>query len=81
MKSVYSKLRVLDVSRILVGPYASMVLGDFGAEVIKVESFQGDETRFWGPPYLNKTNLSTYFLSINRNKKSICIDIRTNEGS
>lgn len=48
----YKQLRVLDLSRILVGPYATMLLADLGAQVIKVESFTGDETRKWGPPYL-----------------------------
>lgn len=71
-------IRVLDLSRILVGPFASQMLSDFGAEVIKVESFDGDETRKWGPPYNNKT--STYFLSLNRNKKSIQVDLSKDEG-
>lgn len=79
MKSVYKQLRVLDLSRILVGPYASMVLSDLGAEVIKVESFTGDETRNWGPPFHG--GHSTYFLSVNRSKKSICIDLKKREGT
>ena len=71
-------IRILDVSRILVGPLSSMILSDLGAEVIKVESFEGDETRKWGPPYNNSS--STYFLSINRNKKSIALNLKTPEG-
>lgn len=68
------KIKILDLSRILVGPLATMMLSDLGAEVIKVESMDGDETRQWGPPYLD--DLSTYFMSINRNKKSICVDLK-----
>ena len=69
------KLRVLDLSRVLAGPVCSMVLGDMGADVIKVERpGQGDETRGWGPPF-DPEGQSAYFLSINRNKKSIALDI------
>lgn len=75
---ILNGIKVLDLSRILVGPFASQMLSDFGADVIKVESFDGDETRKWGPPYNNKT--STYFLSLNRNKKSIQIDLSKDEG-
>ncbi|CAD8175967.1 unnamed protein product [Paramecium pentaurelia] len=71
---MYKQLKVLDLSRILVGPYATMLLSDLGAQVIKVESFEGDETRKWGPPFFN--NQSTYFLSINRSKLSICVDLK-----
>lgn len=71
-------LRVLDLSRILVGPLSSMILSDLGAEVIKIESFQGDETRKWGPPFKNGN--STYYLSINRNKKSLCLDLKNPSG-
>ncbi len=71
-------IRILDLSRILVGPFCSLILSDLGAEVIKVESFEGDETRKWGPPYNNSS--STYFLSLNRNKKSIGINLKTPEG-
>jgi crotonobetainyl-CoA:carnitine CoA-transferase CaiB-like acyl-CoA transferase len=79
--AILNGIKVLDLSRILAGPFCSMYLSDFGCDVIKIESFKGDETRYWGPPYnqsvkiLNK--LSTYFLSINRNKKSICIDLKS----
>lgn len=72
-------LKVLDLSRILAGPYCTMVLGDLGAEVIKIEKpGTGDDTRTWGPPFCGKE--SVYFLTVNRNKKSIAIDIRTREG-
>src|SRR5437762_13538762 len=67
-------LRVLDASRVLAGPFCGQVLGDLGAEVIKVERpGSGDETRAWGPPYLGP--LSAYFLSCNRNKKGITLDL------
>ncbi|WAQ94434.1 SUCHY-like protein [Mya arenaria] len=71
--------RVLDLSRVLAGPYCSMILGDLGAEVIKVEKpGAGDDTRSWGPPFCGQE--SAYFLSVNRNKKSICVDLKTKEG-
>ncbi|MBI1725379.1 MAG: CoA transferase, partial [Candidatus Tectomicrobia bacterium] len=67
-------IRVLDLTRILAGPYCTMMLGDMGAEVIKVENPDGgDDTRAWGPPFLN--GVSTYFISINRNKKSVTINL------
>lgn len=66
--------KVLDLSRILAGPYAAMILGDLGASVIKVErSGKGDDTRGWGPPF-DGDGESAYFLSINRNKLSIALD-------
>lgn len=73
-------IKVLDLSRILAGPWASQVLADFGATVWKVEKpGVGDDTRHWGPPYLNNTSkgdsLSAYFLAANRGKHSLCIDI------
>jgi len=69
------KLKVLDLSRVLAGPVCSMMLGDMGADVIKVERpGQGDETRGWGPPF-DPEGQSAYFLAINRNKKSIALDI------
>jgi succinate--hydroxymethylglutarate CoA-transferase len=76
--SLLKNIRVVDYSRILVGAYCSMMLSDLGAEVIKVEPLEGDETRKWGPPFKNNRD-STYFLSINRNKKSICMDVRKKE--
>ena len=69
------KLKVLDLSRVLAGPLCSMILGDLGADVIKVERpGLGDETRGWGPPF-NGDGLSAYFLSVNRNKKSFAADL------
>ena len=69
------KLKVLDLSRVLAGPVCSMMLGDLGADVIKVERpGEGDETRGWGPPF-NADGESAYFLSINRNKKSLAADL------
>jgi crotonobetainyl-CoA:carnitine CoA-transferase CaiB-like acyl-CoA transferase len=69
------KLKVLDLSRVLAGPVCSMILGDLGADVIKVERpGVGDETRGWGPPF-NAQGESAYFLSVNRNKKSIAADL------
>jgi len=79
-------LRVLDLSRVLAGPWASQTLADLGAEVIKVERpGQGDDTRHWGPPFLHDeqgrpTGESAYFLSANRGKKSVTIDFSTTEG-
>lgn len=69
------KLKVVDMSRVLAGPVCSMMLGDLGADVIKVERpGEGDETRGWGPPF-NEDGESAYFLAINRNKKSIAADL------
>ena len=71
-------IRVLDLSRVLAGPYCTMVLGDLGADVIKVESPEGDETRGWGPPFIEGE--SAYYLCVNRNKRSIVADFKTEEG-
>jgi crotonobetainyl-CoA:carnitine CoA-transferase CaiB-like acyl-CoA transferase len=71
-------IRVLDLSRILGGPLCAQILADHGAEVIKVEPPQGDDTRAWGPPFQN--GLSAYFAGANRNKRSIAIDMSTVEG-
>jgi len=79
-------IRVLELSRILAGPWAGQLLADFGADVIKIERpGQGDDTRSWGPPFLNDdqgrpTGESAYFLSTNRNKRSVTIDFSTPEG-
>src|SRR5208282_429961 len=67
-------LLVADFSRILAGPYATMLLGDMGAEVIKVESPDGDDTRTWQPPV--RDGISTYYLGVNRNKRSVALDLR-----
>src|SRR5271157_5064595 len=67
-------IRVLDASRVLAGPFCGQLLGDLGAEVIKVERpGSGDETRAWGPPFVGP--LSAYFLSCNRNKRGITLDL------
>jgi crotonobetainyl-CoA:carnitine CoA-transferase CaiB-like acyl-CoA transferase len=72
-------VRVLDLSRVLAGPYATMVLGDLGADVLKVEHpDRGDDTRHWGPPFAGGE--SAYFLSINRNKRSIGVDLKDPDG-
>ncbi len=72
-------VRVLDLSRVLAGPYATMVLADLGAEVVKVEHPErGDDTRHWGPPFAGGE--SAYFLSVNRNKRSIAVDLKDPEG-
>ncbi len=71
--------RVLDVSRVLTGPYCSLMLADLGAEVIKIEMPEkGDDTRAWGPPFLGGE--SAYFLSVNRNKKSVTVNLKSAEG-
>jgi crotonobetainyl-CoA:carnitine CoA-transferase CaiB-like acyl-CoA transferase len=72
-------VKVLDLSRVLAGPYATMVLGDLGADVLKVEHPErGDDTRHWGPPFAGGE--SAYFLSINRNKRSIGVDLKDPAG-
>nr|XP_004668891.1 succinate--hydroxymethylglutarate CoA-transferase isoform X2 [Jaculus jaculus] len=72
-------VRILDLTRVLAGPFATMNLGDLGAEVIKVERpGAGDDTRTWGPPFVDTE--STYFLSVNRNKKSISVNIKDPKG-
>ena len=86
MPGALSGLRVLDLSRVLAGPWAAQVFGDLGADVIKIERpGTGDETRGWGPPYLKDeagkdTTEAAYFLSANRNKKSVCVDFTRPEG-
>ncbi len=71
-------IRVLDLSRVLAGPYCTMVLGDLGADVIKVEPPEGDETRAWGPPFAKGE--SAYYLCINRNKRSMTVNLKSDEG-
>lgn len=71
---------VVDLSRALAGPQATMMLADLGARVIKVESERGDDSRHWGPPFVGDEGISTYFLSCNRNKESVTADLKTDEG-
>src|SRR6202158_77156 len=77
MSGALHGLRVLDLSRVLAGPFCCMMLGDHGADVIKVEPPDGDETRRYGPPFVDGE--STYYLGINRNKRSISLDLATAE--
>ncbi len=71
-------LKVIDLTRVLGGPYCTMILSDHGAEVIKIEPPQGDEVRDWGPPFQDGD--SSYFIGVNRNKRSIALDIGKPEG-
>lgn len=76
-----SHIKVLDLSRVLAGPWATQILGDLGAEIIKIEKpGEGDETRRFGPPFIDSGD-ATYFLSANRNKKSVAIDLAKPEGA
>ncbi|MEU5992578.1 CoA transferase [Spirillospora sp. NPDC047418] len=73
---------IVDLSRVVAGPQATMTLADLGARVIKVEQpGGGDETRGWGPPFAGDDQVSTYYLSINRNKESITLDLKSDEGT
>ncbi len=75
-------LLVLDLSRVLAGPYCTMLLADMGARVVKVEHPDGgDVTRGWGPPWETTTGLSSYYLSVNRNKESIALDLSSEAGA
>ncbi|MEO5952588.1 MAG: CoA transferase, partial [Chloroflexia bacterium] len=71
-------IRVADFSRVLAGPYCTMMMGDLGADVVKVESPEGDDTRRWGPPYVERE--SAYYLACNRNKRSVVLDLGSVEG-
>ena len=75
-------IRVIDVSRVLAGPFATMLLADLGADVVKIEPPAGDETREWGPPWWGDPadRRSAYFASVNRNKRSVVLDLRTDAG-
>ncbi|KAB0797462.1 hypothetical protein PPYR_15776 [Photinus pyralis] len=74
-------VRVLDLTRIVAGPYCTMILGDLGAEVIKIERLgTGDECRRWGPPFINDSPETCYFVAVNRNKKSVCVDMKSKNG-
>jgi formyl-CoA transferase/CoA:oxalate CoA-transferase len=79
MADVLDNIRVVDLTQALAGPYCTMMLGDLGADVIKIEQpGQGDQSRGWGPPFIEGE--SAYFLSINRNKRSLTLDIKSVEG-
>ncbi len=87
MSGALDGLKILDLSRILAGPTCTQLLGDLGAEIIKVENPKtgGDDTRSWGPPFVTgpdgqPTDMSAYFMCANRNKKSVTLDIGTKEG-
>ncbi|KRC36185.1 CaiB/BaiF CoA-transferase family protein [Acidovorax sp. Root219] len=71
-------IRVLDISRILGGPYCGQILGDHGADVLKVEPPQGDDTRTWGPPF--KDGVASYYHGLNRNKRSMHLDLGSTQG-
>lgn len=71
-------LKVIDLSRVLGGPFCAQILGDHGADVVKIEGPAGDETRSWGPPF--KDGMASYFAGINRNKETVCIDLSRVEG-
>ena len=75
-------VRVLDCSRVLAGPFATMLLADLGADVIKLEPPGGDESRGWGPPFWGDSadRISAYFAAVNRNKRSVVVDLRTDDG-
>ena len=80
-----SGVNVADFTRVLTGPFCTMLLGDLGANVIKVEPPQGDDTRAWGPPFQRGEagaggRESSYFLSVNRNKRSVVLDLKTEAG-
>ncbi|GGJ95870.1 CaiB/BaiF CoA transferase family protein [Pseudomonas matsuisoli] len=86
MSGALSHLRVLDLSRVLAGPWSSQILGDLGADVVKIERpAVGDDTRHWGPPFLKddaggETGEAAYFLAANRNKRSVTVDFTNPEG-
>src|SRR5262249_15481373 len=72
-------MKILDASRVLAGPYAAMLLGDLGHDVVKVERpGEGDQTRAWGPPW--QDGQSAYFNSVNRNKRSLALNLKAPEG-
>jgi crotonobetainyl-CoA:carnitine CoA-transferase CaiB-like acyl-CoA transferase len=77
-------LRIVDCSTVLAGPYCTMLLGDLGADVVKVEPPGGDATRGWGPPWVGEAigqRTAAYYLAVNRNKRSICLDLKTADGA
>jgi crotonobetainyl-CoA:carnitine CoA-transferase CaiB-like acyl-CoA transferase len=81
MSSALDGIIVVDLSRVLAGPYATMLLGDLGARVIKIEQpGRGDDTRRWGPPF-TANGESAYFLCANRNKESVTLDLKHSTGN
>ncbi|WP_102273894.1 CaiB/BaiF CoA transferase family protein [Cytobacillus massiliigabonensis] len=79
MKAALDGIKILDLTRVLAGPYCTMILADLGADVVKVEAPGGsDETRSWGPPFQN--GVSAYYLCANRNKRSMTVNLKTEEG-
>ncbi|HEX5148439.1 MAG TPA: CoA transferase, partial [Candidatus Limnocylindrales bacterium] len=80
-----SGLVVIDCSTVLAGPYCTMLLGDLGADVIKIEPPDGDATRGWGPPWVGSvaagTRTAAYYLAVNRNKRSIRLDLKSPDGA
>jgi crotonobetainyl-CoA:carnitine CoA-transferase CaiB-like acyl-CoA transferase len=82
MAAPLAGLKVIELARVLAGPWAGQTLADLGADVIKVESPEGDDTRQWGPPFVERENdrSSSYFHSANRGKASVIVDLRTQEG-
>ncbi|MBB1650101.1 MULTISPECIES: CaiB/BaiF CoA-transferase family protein [Delftia] len=72
-------LKVIDLSRVLGGPLCAQILGDHGADVLKIEGPDGDETRTWGPPF-DAAGMASYFAGINRNKRTVCLDLSRTEG-
>jgi formyl-CoA transferase/CoA:oxalate CoA-transferase len=78
MRSALGDLVVLDLSHALAGPFASTMLGDYGAEIIKIEPLDGEIARAWGPPFYGDE--SAYFVNLNRNKKSIALDLKQPDG-
>ena len=75
-------IKVVELARILAGPWAGQLLADLGADVIKVESEKGDDTRAWGPPFIERENdiSASYFHGCNRGKKSVTVDLSTSKG-
>ena len=78
MSMPLENIRVLDFTRFFAGPYCTMLLGDYGAEVIKIESPEGDEQRMQGPPFVGDQSVG--FMAVNRNKKSVSINLKTEKG-
>src|SRR5579863_9757998 len=71
-------IKVIDLTRVLGGPYCTQMLGDHGADVVKIEPPQGDETRSWGPPF--QGDAASYFIGVNRNKRGVALDLTRPEG-